>query len=33
MLIMEYIKQFEEAKQQKSEQKDRTKIGFKTQKK
>lgn len=31
MLIMEYIKQFEEAKQQKSEQKNRIKIGYKTQ--
>jgi len=30
MLIMEYIKQFEEAKQQESEQKNRAKIGFKS---
>ena len=29
MLIMEYIKQLEQVKQQESEQKDRTKIGYK----
>jgi hypothetical protein len=29
MLIMEYIKQLEQVKQQESEQKNRTKIGYK----
>ena len=32
MLIFEYLKQFEEAKQQELEQKERPKIGFKTKK-
>lgn len=33
MLIFEYLRQFEEAKQQESEQKERTRIGFKTSQK
>jgi hypothetical protein len=33
MLIFEYLRQFEEAKQQESEQKERTRIGFKSRQK